>query len=106
MSVETPSFFAQVIQDHLELKRRNAALERQMPISGYIAQDPFDNHPLFKTEEQARVEDTLSGQDSIEAAPTSLDWPTEEAFAQERQEPESESDEGLWTRSRDFDWGD
>jgi hypothetical protein len=52
------------------------------------------------------VEDTLSGQDSIEAAPTSLDWPTEEAFAQERQEPESESDEGLWTRSRDFDWGD
>ena len=27
--VETPSMFAQVIQDHLELKRRNAELERQ-----------------------------------------------------------------------------
>src|SRR3982751_3890318 len=59
MPVETPSFFAQAIQEHLELKRRNAPLEPEMPISEYMAQDPFENHPLFKTEEQARVEDTF-----------------------------------------------
>ena len=30
MPVETPSQFARVIQDHLELKRRNSALEHDM----------------------------------------------------------------------------
>jgi hypothetical protein len=121
MSVETSSFFAQVIQDHLELKRRNAALEREMPISQYMAEDPFDNHPLFKSEEQARIEDTMTGQESIEDVPTPLAWPTEESFAPEpaaeaeaegegkgkgESEPDPESEEGLWSRSRDFDWGD
>ena len=31
-------------------------------------------------------------------APMPDTWPTEEAAAQ--------TDEGLWSRSRDFDWGD
>jgi hypothetical protein len=149
MTVETPSLFAQVIQEHLELKRKNAPLERQMPISEYMANDPFENHPLFKTEEQARVEDTMSGQESILHEETSLDWPgAEETFISEPEpeqepasaaaqedaeprgdlngsepdpeldpaadatvrepdaEPDAESEEGLWTRSRDFDWGD
>lgn len=109
MSVETSSFFAQVIQDHLELKRRNAALEGQMPLERYMSDDPFENHPLFKSEEQARVEETLSGQDSIVSEPTSLDWPTDESFvaAPATGEPDAESEEsGLWSRSRDFDWGD
>jgi hypothetical protein len=109
MSVETPSFFAQVIQDHLELKRRNAALETQMPLSQYMAEDPFDNHPLFKTEEQARIEETMSGQDSFVEEPSTFAWPTEEEIAvavETEAEPDAESDEGLWTRSRDFDWGD
>ncbi len=162
MAVETPSLFAQVIQEHLELKRQNSTLERQMPLSGYMAEDPFENHPLFKTEEQARVEDTMSGQESILQEETSLDWPAAEdtfisppeaplppsadeqaaeapalvagpfgedldepaeeqeaeapeAEAQElgavetplpEPEPDAESEEGLWTRSRDFDWGD
>ena len=61
MTVETPSLFASVIQDHLELKRRNAELENNMPIDGYRIEDPFENHPLFKTEEQARLEDRRSG---------------------------------------------
>jgi hypothetical protein len=69
---ETPSIFAKIIEDHLALKRRNAALDYKMPIARYRA-DPFDNHPLFKTEEQARLED---------------------------------SEEGLWGRAREFDWGD
>src|SRR3954467_578399 len=141
MPVETPSFFARAIQEHLELKRRNAPLEPEMPISEYMAQDPFENHPLFKTEEQARVEDTMSGQDSILHEETSLDWPAaEDTFIVEpngrdgaaadidlhaaevgeaplglpdpaaepaaEPEPDAESEEGLWTRSRDFDWGD
>ena len=64
MQVETPSIFAKVIQDHLELKERNARLEESMPIGHYKAADPFDNHPLFKTEEQARLEETMDGEDA------------------------------------------
>ncbi|MBV8080930.1 MAG: hypothetical protein JO186_11225 [Actinobacteria bacterium] len=112
--VETPSLFAQVIQEHLELKRRNAALEHEMPIERYLTDDPFENHPLFKTEEQARVEDTMDGVQSIVDEPTSLDWPSDETFSgplpveEQREDAKSEeqSDESLWSRSRDFDWGD
>jgi hypothetical protein len=115
MPVESPSLFAEVIQEHLELKRRNASLEREMPIRKYMSDDPFENHPLFKTEEQARVEDTLDGVQSIVDEPTSLDWPVAEdtfidAPATEAAEPEQDAgdqtDESLWSRSRDFDWGD
>jgi hypothetical protein len=113
MAVATPSLFTQVIQDHLELKRRNAALEHEMPIEKYMTDDPFENHPLFKTEEQARVEDTMDGALSIVDQPTTLDWPTDATFAEPQPEPvqaspsdEEQSDESLWSRSRDFDWGD
>ena len=124
MAVDTSSMFSQVIQDHLELKRRNAALEHEMPLGKYMHDDPFENHPLFKTEEQARFEDTMDGVQGIEAEETSLDWPTtEDTFIdppaaaspvpEETQEaaaaaPDAEqaSDENLWSRTRDFDWGD
>jgi len=120
MAVETPSLFAQVIQEHLELKRRNAVLEHEMPLERYLNEDPFENHPLFKSEEQARVEDTMDGVQSIVDEPTSLDWPTVEDTllkvpavepTEEEREPSAEapqepSDENLWSRSRDFDWGD
>jgi hypothetical protein len=96
MTVETPSLFASVIQDHLELKRRNAELEREMPIDGYRIEDPFENHPLFKTEEQARIEDTLDGHPGVAAAEQSS---PEDSV-------ENAHDDGLWGRSRDFDWGD
>lgn len=62
MPVETPSLFSRVIQEHLELKRRNAALDDDMPLAGYMVDDPFSNHPLFKSEEQARLEETMDGQ--------------------------------------------
>jgi hypothetical protein len=93
MAVETPSLFASVIQDHLELKRRNAELEPEMPIDGYRIEDPFENHPLFKTEEQARIEDTLDGHAGVTAENGQID-------------EETAPEEGLWGRSRDFDWGD
>ena len=105
MPVETPSLFARVIQDHLELKRRNADLEPAMPIHGYRVDDPFDNHPLFKTEEQARLEETMDGDEpavSFDSIP--LTWPGEESL--EAVTAETSEDSSLWSNSRDFDWGD
>src|SRR3978361_357947 len=78
MAVDTPSIFAAVIQEHLELKRRNSTLEHEMPLEKDMHDDPFENHPLFKTEEQARIEDTMDGVVGIESHETSLDWPTTE----------------------------
>jgi hypothetical protein len=106
MPVETPSYFAQVIKDHLELKERNSSLDRRMPIERYRTEDPFENHPLFKTEEQARLEETMDGaQPEIVAhvTPSSSPWPGE-ANAQ----PAAIEDSGFWgvDRARDFDWGD
>jgi hypothetical protein len=85
MPVETPSLFAQVIQDHLELKQRNSELEGNLPLERY------------KTEEQARIEETMDGEEpAVSSEIEPLAWPTEQ----------SEPEEGLWSRSRDFDWGD
>jgi hypothetical protein len=112
MALESTSLFASVIQEHLELRRRNSTLEHEMPLQKYMPDDPFQNHPLFKTEEQARVEDTMDGVPSIADESTSLDWPVlEDTFIDApvvAEDPASEevSDESLWTRSRDFDWGD
>ncbi|HEX3267444.1 MAG TPA: hypothetical protein VHQ98_05635 [Gaiellaceae bacterium] len=98
--METSSLFAQVIQDHLELKEKNSGLEGDLPIERYKTEDPFENHPLFKTEEQARIEETMDGQEPAVSTSTPLDWPTD---SPDGDEPK---DEGLWSRSRDFDWGD
>jgi hypothetical protein len=97
MPVETPSVFAHIIQEHLELKRRNSELEPQMPLERYESQDPFENHPLFKTEEQARIEETMDGEESI---------PAEQLESLVIEPEESKDDDTLWGRSRDFDWGD
>lgn len=107
MPVETPSLFARVIQDHLELKRRNADLEPAMPLERYHADDPFDNHPLFKTEEQARLEETMDGEPAVQLDAAPFAWPGE--VTAEQIQPvavEPAEDSGLWSRSRDFDWGD
>jgi hypothetical protein len=107
MPVETPSLFARVIQDHLELKRRNADLEPQMPLDRYQAEDPFDNHPLFKTEEQARIEETMDGVPAVDLDSLTRPWPGEESVeSAATSENEPAEDSGLWSRSRDFDWGD
>jgi hypothetical protein len=96
--------FAQIIEDHLELKRRNSTLDPQMPLERYRVDDPFQNHPLFKTEEQARIEDTLSGSDPDLDPEKVLAWPivVEDTGDEEPADPE----DTLWGRSRDFDWGD
>jgi hypothetical protein len=105
MPVETPSLFAQVIKDHLELKERNSGLDRHMPIDRYRVADPFENHPLFKTEEQARKEETMDGHEPNVVSVT-VPWPGEETA--ENAAPAEIEDSGFWAvdRARDFDWGD
>ena len=103
MSLDNENTFARVIEEHLELKRRNSELDGMLPIDRYRVADPFENHPLFKTEEQARLEDTLSGNEpELELEPSHvLAWPSEDEIP-EATDPE----DTLWGRSRDFDWGD
>jgi hypothetical protein len=115
MPVETPSLFAQVIRDHLELKERNAELGQEMPLEHYKTTDPFENHPLFKTEEQARLEETMDGTDPdfvAHSADVNLPWPGEETAEAAIPAPAAPAgeieDSGFWAadRARDFDWGD
>ncbi len=111
MPVETESQpkespFASVIQDHLELKKQNADLDGNMPLDRYQIEDPFENHPLFKSEEQARIEETLDGESAVELHSLALPWPGEDT-AEQAVAPEGPALDGdLWGRSRDFDWGD
>jgi hypothetical protein len=115
MPVETPSIFSKIIEEHLELKRRNSELERDLPLSRYVNDDPFQNHPLFKTEEQARLEETMDGAEpamEMEMAMASAVEPEEALQAWTEPAPAApapvpaEDEDGLWSRSRDFDWGD
>jgi hypothetical protein len=100
VSNQKDTTFARVIEEHLELKRRNSQLDAAMPIDRYNVADPFENHPLFKTEEQAQLEDTLSGREP-ELEPSKV-----LAWAGEDTDPAVDPEDTLWGRSRDFDWGD
>ena len=52
-----------------------------MPMKSYEAEDPFDNHPLFKTEEQARLEETMDGTEpAVGMTGATLPWPGEESL--------------------------
>ena len=98
------SLFAEAIREHLDLKARNAGLDDDMPLDPYLTGDPLENHPLFKSEEQARIEETLDGEPAAELSSERLPWPGEETV--ENVEGPA-LDEALWTgRPRDFDWGD
>jgi hypothetical protein len=105
-SLDTASLFAEAIREHLDLKARNAELDGDMPIDRYLNGDPLENHPLFKSEEQARIEETIDGEvpAPVELSSERLPWPGEETV----DEVEGAAlDETLWTgRPRDFDWGD
>jgi hypothetical protein len=128
MSVDTSSMFERVIQDHLALKERNARLDGKMPIDQY-RDDSFENHPLFKSEEQARIEETMDGVDPDFSDETLDDigvgvWPGQDAVSSEAvtadpPQPAVEDatvenaspvaeDSGFWNTggARDFDWGD
>ena len=98
MKFEGSSTFARVIEEHLELKRKNAHLEEALPIERYQSGDNMENHPLFKTEEQARFEETMSGNEPALDRELVLALPNGAA-----EEPD---DESFWGRTREFDWGD
>jgi len=101
---ESESLFAQAIREHLELRARNADLDGEMPLDPYLDGDPLDNHPLFKSEEQARIEETMDGEPAAELSSERLPWPGEETVESVEG---AALDEALWTgRPRDFDWGD
>ena len=103
-AVDAESLFAQAIREHLDLKARNSGLDTEMPLDPYLDGDPLENHPLFKSEEQARTEETLDGEPAAELSSERLPWPGEETV--ENVEGAA-LDEALWTgRPRDFDWGD
>jgi len=103
-SDESSSLFASAIREHLELKARNADLD--VPIDSYLDGDPLENHPLFKSEEQARIEETLDGEPAAELSSERVPWPGEETVENAGAEGPA-LDEALWTgRPRDFDWGD
>lgn len=109
MSVKTKTSLAHAIQEHLDLKQRNAQFDGHMPLDRYGVEDPFENHPLFKSEEQARIEEThesvideagaADAADALEPDAV-LPWPGENST-----EGPALAD-SLWGRSRDFDWGD
>ena len=107
LPVDTESGFAQAIREHLALKTRNADLDVDMPIDHYLDGDPLENHPLFKSEEQARIEETLEGEPAAELSAERLPWPGEETVEDVEDVEGAALDEALWTgRPRDFDWGD
>jgi hypothetical protein len=102
---DSASLFADAIREHLELKARNSTLDGDMPLDPYLDGDPLENHPLFKSEEQARIEETLDGEPAAELSSERLPWPGEETVEDATEGPAL--DEALWTgRPRDFDWGD
>ena len=102
MSVVEESSFSHVIEEHLNLKRKNLRLELEMPLARYHGEDPYENHPLFKTEEEARIEETMSGVESKDGS--ELLTPIIED--EESMQKAAISEDTLWGRSRDFDWGD
>src|SRR6476620_1266971 len=56
------SLFASAIEHHLELKRRKQHLDDDLPLEEFREDAPFDNHPLFKTEADARREEEETGE--------------------------------------------
>lgn len=69
------SMFAAAISEHLDLKRRNAELEPELPLDEFVSRDPFENHPLFKSEQEARAEEEETGEHPVVA----LEMPAETA---------------------------
>ncbi len=90
---EDQTLFASIIEDHLALKRKNAQLEQDMPLQEFIPADPFDNHALFKTEDDARLEEEETG----EHPAVRLDW---------TEAPADATVETGWSEaaSGEFDW--
>lgn len=121
LSIDAETPFSRAIEEHLSLKKRNAGLDGEMPLERYERADPMENHPLFKSEEQARLEETfetMPEQPFVADFEEAADAPEPAVAATERAltpalpwpgQDDAEGpalDEGLWGKSRDFDWGE
>ncbi len=101
MSLGTSSF-ASVIEEHLELKRRNQTLDADLPLDEFVGDDPFHNHPLFKTEAEAQREEEETGEHPavrLEMAEDTVAMETVEAPAGERAKGWMET-----TTAGEFSW--
>lgn len=111
MATTGESDFSRAIEEHLSLKKRNATLGGTMPIERYEVVDPMENHPLFKSEEQARLEETMETVPSVNGTPALTEEPATNGSSALPWPGENDAegpalDEGLWGKSRDFDWGE
>jgi phosphosulfolactate phosphohydrolase-like enzyme len=88
------SLFAQAIREHLELRERNARLEKVLPLERYRSDDPTANNALFRSESAARLDDTGELDDVRLALPTAGDSASPDVH------------DAPWSRPRTFDWGD
>jgi hypothetical protein len=96
------SLFSSVIEDHLALKRQNSCLDGEMPIDEFVVDDPFQNHPLFKTEDEARKEEEETG----EHPAVSLEMPAD-TLTMRVVEDEVEGETRGWmetTTDQEFRW--
>ena len=64
------SLFGSAIEEHLALKRRNSRLDDDLPLEQFVEADPFTNHPLFKSEDEARREEEETGDHPVLDADT------------------------------------
>ena len=94
------SLFSSAIEHHLELKRRNQHLEQELPLDSFETDGLFDNHPLFKSEADARREEDETGEHpvlSIPVAPDTMPMPVVE--------PQGDPSSWMETSSvSDFSW--
>ena len=84
-----PSSFDDIIREHLELKRRNSHLERELPISAYTGVETpavFDG----ETDQEGAAFDTA-------------EW---KGKKRRKAETFLESLEDVWSSGPVFDWGD
>jgi hypothetical protein len=60
MRADSTSLFAWAIYEHLELKRRNAALELEMPLAKYMPWRPSENGEGVESGVGREDEDTVA----------------------------------------------
>jgi len=93
------SLFASAIEHHLELKRRNQHLDGELPLEEFRDGDPFSNHPLFKTEADARREEDETGEH-----PVSLEVPEDTESMPAVEVPDQPRGWMETTTASDFSW--
>ena len=89
--------FDRIIQEHLDLKRRNSSLEHEMPLSDYLKRlDGPQPDGVF----DGAAFDTAAWSQEAETKKRKKDR------ARSKAETFLESLEDVWSGAQSFDWGD